>query len=83
MQIDKLDDEVIQLMEQRMTVSEKIGMFKKEHNITILQSNHWNKLLKKHINTGLSKGLSEEFIQKIYSAIHEESIQHQKTVMKN
>ena len=82
MQIDKLDDEVLQLMEQRMNVSEKIGLFKREHNITILQSSHWNKLLKKRINAGLSKGLSEEFVQKIYSAIHEESIQHQKVVMK-
>ena len=81
MQIDKLDDEVLQLMEQRMGVSEKIGIFKKEHNVTILQTNRWNELLKKRINVGLSKGLSEEFVQKIYSAIHEESIQHQKTVM--
>ena len=83
MQIDKLDDEVLQLMEHRMSVSEKIGVFKKEHNITILQSSHWNKLLKKRINEGLSKGLSEEFVQKIYSAIHEESIQHQKVVMQS
>jgi len=81
MQIDKLDDEVLQLMEQRMGVSEKIGIFKKEHNVTILQTNRWNELLKKRINVGLSKGLSEEFVQKIYSAIHEESIQLQKTVM--
>jgi len=81
MQIDKLDDEVLQLMEQRMTVSEKIGIFKKEHNVTILQTNRWNELLKKRINVGLSKGLSEGFVQKIYSAIHEESIQHQKAVM--
>jgi len=81
MQIDKLDDEVLQLMEQRMTVSEKIGIFKKEHNVTILQTNRWNELLKKRINVGLSKGLSEGFVLKIYSAIHEESIQHQKAVM--
>ena len=82
-QIDKLDDEVLQLMEQRMSVSEKIGFFKKENNVTILQTNRWNELLKKRINIGLSKGLSEEFVQKIYSAIHEESIQHQKAVMNN
>ncbi len=81
MQIDKLDDEVLQLMEQRMVVAEKIGQFKKENNVTILQSGRWNELLKKRINIGLSKGLSEEFVQKIYSAIHEESIQHQKTIM--
>jgi chorismate mutase len=81
MQIDKLDDEVLQVMEQRMSISEKIGFFKKENNVTILQTNRWSELLKKRINVGLSKGLSEEFVQKIYSAIHEESIQHQKAVM--
>ena len=81
LQIDKLDDEVLQVMEQRMNISEKIGMFKKVNNITILQSNRWNELLKKRLNVGLSKGLSVEFVQKIYSAIHEESIQHQKSVM--
>ena len=82
MQIDKLDDEVLQLMEQRMAVAEKIGIFKKENNVTILQTNRWNELLKKRINVGLSKGLSEDFVQKIYTAIHEESIHHQTIVMK-
>lgn len=82
MQIDRLDDEVLLVMERRMKVAEKIGLFKKENNVTILQSERWNDLLKKRINTGLSKGLSEDFVKKIYSAIHEESIQHQKMVMK-
>ena len=81
MQIDKLDDEVLQLMEQRMNIAEKIGVFKKENNVTILQSNRWSELLKKRINVGMSKGLSEEFVTKIYSAIHEESIHHQKMIM--
>jgi chorismate mutase len=80
-QIDKLDDEVLKVMEQRMMVAEKIGQFKKENNVTILQSSRWDVLLKQRINIGLAKGLSADFVQKIYSAIHEESIQHQKTVM--
>ncbi len=80
-QIDKLDDEVLQIMEQRMSIAEKIGIFKKENNVTILQSGRWDELLKKRIEVGLSKGLSEDFVQKIYEAIHEESIQHQRMVM--
>ncbi|MDR1866460.1 MAG: bifunctional 3-deoxy-7-phosphoheptulonate synthase/chorismate mutase type II [Bacteroidales bacterium] len=80
-QIDKLDDEVLRLMEQRMAVAEKIGQFKKENNVTILQSSRWDELLKQRINIGLSKGLSADFIQKVYTAIHEESIQHQKAIM--
>ena len=82
-QIDKLDDEALQLMALRMAISEEIGLFKKANNVTILQSNRWNELLKQRINAGLSKGLSEEFVKRLYSAIHEESIQHQKAVMKN
>ncbi|MDR2037408.1 MAG: bifunctional 3-deoxy-7-phosphoheptulonate synthase/chorismate mutase type II [Bacteroidales bacterium] len=81
MQIDKLDDEVLHLMEQRMAIAEKIGFFKKENNVTIFQSNRWQELLKQRINIGLSKGLSTDFVQKIYTAIHEESIQHQKAIM--
>ena len=81
MQIDKLDDEVLQIMEQRMAISQKIGIFKKENNVTILQTNRWSELLQNRINVGISKGLDEVFIKKIYSAIHEASIQHQKTVM--
>ena len=81
LQIDKLDDEVLQLMEQRMVISQKIGMFKKENNITFLQTNRWNDLLKKRVNVGISKGLGEIFVKKLYSAIHEASIQHQKAVI--
>ena len=81
LQIDKLDDEVLQLMEMRMSVAEKIGAFKKENNVTILQSTRWDNLLKRRINIGLAKGLSADFVQKIYAAIHEESIEHQKAVM--
>ena len=83
MQIDKLDDELLHLMEERMSISQKIGIFKKENNITILQTIRWNELLKKRINDGLSKGLDEVFVTKIYSAIHEASIQQQKAVMKS
>ena len=79
--IDKLDDEVLQVLEQRMNIAEKIGIFKKANNVTILQSARWSDLMKKRINAGLSKGLSEAFVQKIYLAIHEESIQRQKMVM--
>jgi chorismate mutase len=80
--IDKLDEEILQKIEQRMDIAQQIGIFKKAHNITILQSNRWSELLEGRINEGLSKGLSEEFIHKIYMAIHDESIQRQKDIMK-
>lgn len=80
-QIDKLDDKLINLFEKRMKVVEEIGRHKKDNNLTILQSKRWDDLLHKRTNLGLRKGLSEEFILKVFRAIHQESINHQTVVM--
>lgn len=80
-QIDKLDDRIINLLEERMSVSEKIGMHKRDNNITILQTKRWDDMLKTRLNLGTRKGLSEEFIIKLFRSIHQESINHQTSVM--
>jgi chorismate mutase len=64
-----------------MNVSEKIGLYKKENNITILQTKRWDEIITKRIRMGAEKGLSAEFIEKIFKAIHIESINHQTEVM--
>lgn len=81
LQIDKYDDEILNIFEQRMKIADQIGMFKKQNNVTILQSTRWDSIVKKRTTMGLSKGLSEEFVTKIFSAIHEESIDHQTKIM--
>jgi chorismate mutase len=81
MQIDKYDDEILNVFEQRMKIADQIGMFKKQNNVTILQSSRWDSIVKKRTSMGLSKGLSEDFVTKIFSAIHEESINHQTKIM--
>jgi chorismate mutase len=80
-QIDDLDDKIIDIFEKRMTISEEIGKYKKEHNIAILQSKRWESILNKHLEMGATKGLSIDFINKIFTAIHEESISHQNKIM--
>ena len=80
-QIDKLDDRIINLLEERMQVSENIGAHKKENNITILQTKRWDDMLKNRLRLGTRKGLSEEFIIKLFRSIHQESINHQTSVM--
>jgi chorismate mutase len=80
-QIDKLDDRIINMLEERMLVSEKIGAYKKVNNITILQTKRWDDMLKSRLRLGTRKGLSEEFISKLFRAIHQESINHQTRVM--
>jgi chorismate mutase len=80
-QIDDLDDKIINIFEKRMHVADEIGMYKKEHNISILQTQRWDSILNKYLLMGEQKGLSNEFIQKVFSAVHEESISHQNRIM--
>ena len=79
--IDILDDKLLGLLSKRMEVADGIGLLKKENNVSILQTNRWNEILGKMILRGEEKGLSEEFVLKIYKAIHQESISHQKKVI--
>jgi len=79
--IDELDSKLIDFLGKRMVVAEKIGQLKKEKNVAILQNKRWNEILGKMILEGSEKGLSEEFILKIFKAIHQESIAHQENVI--
>jgi chorismate mutase len=80
-QINHLDDELLQLLGQRMKIADKIGEFKKNNGITILQTNRWNEILEKAYRKGDALGLTREFITKYFDAVHMESINHQNRVM--
>ena len=80
-QINQLDDELMQILGQRIKVAEKIGTYKKENNITILQTNRWNEILDRAFAKGDKLGLSKEFITKYFDAVHMESINHQNKIM--
>jgi len=80
-QIDYFDDEMMKIFEKRMKISEIMGENKKKSNITILQPQRWNEILEKRIKMGIKMGLSQEFVAKIFRAIHQESINRQNKVM--
>src|ERR671921_1486656 len=65
-QINHLDDELLQLLGQRMKIADKIGEFKRNNNITILQTNRWNEILQRAFREGGKVGLSKEFITKYF-----------------
>jgi chorismate mutase len=79
-QINQLDDELMQLLSQRMKVAEKIGQYKKENNITILQTKRWNEILERATKKGEKMGLTKEFVTKYLDAVHMESINRQNKV---
>jgi len=80
-QINHLDDELLQLLGQRMKIADQIGEFKKNNDITILQTNRWNEILERAYQKGDVLGLTREFITKYFDAVHMESINHQNRVM--
>ena len=80
-EIDDFDSKLVEILGKRMKVSNKIGALKKEKNVAVLQNKRWNEILGKMILEGEQKELSEEFILKIFKAIHQESIVHQEKVI--
>ena len=80
-QIDVIDHGIIDNLGKRMKVALSIGELKKQNNVAVLQSKRWNEILGKMILEGQEKGLSEEFILRMFKAIHQESINHQERII--
>ena len=81
-QIDVIDHQLIEVLGKRMKVSDAIGELKKANNVAVLQSKRWNEILGKMILEGEQNNLSEEFVLRMFKAIHQESINHQEKVFK-
>ena len=81
--IDVIDQSLLDLLGDRMKVAEDIGELKKTKNVAVLQNKRWNEILGKMILDGEERELSEEFILRIFKAIHQESINHQQAIFKN
>ena len=80
--IDEIDEEIINWLSRRMDLVEKIGAYKRENNIMVLQLERWLSILETRSSFAQSKSLNKEFIEKIYKLIHRESIRKQTEVIK-
>jgi len=82
-QIDKIDDELLELLVRRMRVSRDIGQYKKEHNMPILQAKRYEDLLARRAEQGRTSWDmgAGEFMRSVLQAIHEESIRQQMQVL--
>ena len=79
--IGDLDDKIFDLLSARMSMSEEVGLFKREHNITILQQEHWTRIITSRLSKSGDYKLSERFVRQIMDATHQESIRHQTKIM--
>ncbi|MDR0430610.1 MAG: bifunctional 3-deoxy-7-phosphoheptulonate synthase/chorismate mutase type II [Tannerellaceae bacterium] len=82
-QIDSIDEQLLELLAKRMRISCEIGVYKKEHNMPILQSPRYNEILENRSNMGESMDLNPEFVKEILKEIHEESVRQQMEIMTN
>ena len=76
-QIDKIDNDIMDLLAKRMRVCREIGEYKKEHNIQVLQTGRYNEILDKRGVQGSLTGMSPEFVKQVFEHIHEESVRQQ------
>ena len=59
----------------------RLESLKRKKNVAVLQTKRWNEILGKMILEGEQKGLSEEFVLRMFKAVHQESINHQEKVI--
>ena len=79
--IDVTDQALLDALGKRMKIAASIGKIKKENNVAVLQNKRWSEILETMKIEGEQRGLSEEFISRIFKSIHQESINHQEKVI--
>ena len=79
--IDIIDENILYALGSRMNISRQIGEYKKNNNIAILQTTRWDKVLSKVIENGKEYGLSERFLQAVFNAIHDASVEVQNEII--
>ncbi|WP_219223384.1 chorismate mutase [Pedobacter antarcticus] len=80
-QIDKIDDTLITKLGERMAIVEKIGQYKRDNKVTILQVNRWDEILKKGSAFARAMKLDLNFTEKFLELVHGESIRKQNEIM--
>ena len=81
-EIDRLDNELIELLGKRMGVCREIGQYKKEHGMKVVQGGRYSDMMQHRQTLASDMGMGEEFIRSVYAAIHEESVRQQIDVFK-
>lgn len=79
--IDKIDDVLLQKLGERMAIVAKIGEYKRDNQVTILQVNRWDSIIKKGTAFAKALKLDVNFTEKFLELVHGESIRRQTEIM--
>lgn len=77
--IDSIDRQLLELLKQRMTISEEIGLLKAQAHLPIVQPERYRAMLEDRLTQGAALGLDEGFLRELFSSIHEASVHTQHT----
>ena len=69
------------LLTRRMRISREIAIYKKEHDMAVVQTGRYSEILDKRGAQGALCGMDAEFVKKIFEAIHEESVRQQMEII--
>lgn len=75
--VDRIDSCIIDLISDRMETVGKIGKLKSELDMAVLQPARWEKVLERAMAQAGSKGVDAALIKKIFSLLHEASMENQ------
>ena len=80
--IDSLDNQLVEILAERMKVCRDVGEYKIQHDLPVLQQGRFDAILEKRSKQGEEKGMSSEFMRKLFTDIHDESCRQQEELMK-
>ena len=81
-EIDDIDNQLMDLLSKRFRICREIGTFKKEHNMTVLQSKRYNEILEKRGAEAVRCHMDSEFVGHVFELVHEESVRQQLEIVK-
>ncbi|MFW6020160.1 MAG: chorismate mutase [Bacteroidales bacterium] len=81
--IDKIDREMLDILARRMNIIREIGHYKKNQNVTILQSDRFREMIKDRLKQAEKYDLDKSFLLKLLQQIHKESVRQQQKIMEN
>ncbi len=79
--IDRIDNYLLELLSERMDIAKNIGQYKRDNDVTVLQTSRWDEIVRDRVERGVSKELTETFVKEMFEAIHQESIRKQESIM--
>lgn len=78
--LSELDNIILDMVSERMTIAREIGMIKKEKNVAIYQPEQLKRAVQELLEDSEEIDLSKDFVLNYITAVHNESIRQQREI---